>query len=359
MTINNASNKNTLITTVAKNRVNQQTETNFAKEIKLAQTYGANATIMPMGGSTSIFPVPKADILNPNSGTQKPYNPYETRSSPYVPENIQRNDQLMYNMMSRYPNPTKAPKDFILYLSKWLIPEAETRAPAVYALATDYMDQYVLMTESGKLKKGLSKGEKASHNRDGSERPDNGKPPKKPEPKEPYITISDNLTKVNDALKNGTITEWRLLSRIEANAQSPIKKPDTPQKSPQQRAEDFRNQKRAELRPARQKTMQENAKKSLEERYGPKGDLTAKLPKQYITAIREFLAKNNLSLDRMELRYPKTKCNSFNPTDATKMSPQQIQNAKDGFIRRPDGTLGFKIDDEIIPANEVDFTNLQ
>jgi hypothetical protein len=337
------------------NNKNEQKTEDFKTEIKLAQLPSAASmtTIYARPMNPSFAPV---DASNLYPSTPKS-NIYKTRS--IVPEATIQNDQQMYDLMAKHPNPLKAPKDFILYLSKWLNPAAQTRAPAVYALASDYIDKYVLMAEGGKPKKGLSRGEKASHNRDGSKRPDNRKPPKKPEPKEPYITISDNLTKVNDALKNGTITEWRLLSRIEANAQSPIKKPDTPQKSPQQRAEDFRNQKRAELRPARQRTMEENAKKSLEERYGPKGDVTHNIPKKYSTAIREFLAKHSLDLDIMELRYPKTKCNSFNPTDATKMNPQQIQNAKDGFIRRPDGTLGFKINGEIIPANEVDFTNFQ
>ena len=56
--------------------------------------------------------------------------------------------------------------------------------------------------------------------------------------------------------------------------------------------------------------------------------------------------------------YHLTKCNPFNATNATRMTPQEIANARDGFIRLPNGTLGFKLEERIILANEIDFINL-
>jgi hypothetical protein len=300
------------------NNKNEQKTEDFKTEIKLAQLPSA-ASMTPIYArpmNPSFAPV---DASNLYPSTPKS-NIYKTRS--IVPEATIQNDQQMYDLMAKHPNPLKAPKDFILYLSKWLNPAAQTRAPAVYALASDYIDKYVLMAEGGKPKKGLSRGEKANHNRDGSKRPDNRKPPKKPDPKTPTPLKRDQ-------------------SGFPDN---------TADKTPS-------NQTQASV-----KQTATNSNITLTKKYG-KSNHTHSLPNRFNDKIQAWALRNNINWNLIRLGganrgVASIKGNPFKPTDATKMSDSEMLVQKDGFMRYRDGSLWFKKGVIFINATEIDFIKL-
>lgn len=164
----------------------------FSGEVKLAQVAGSTSAVM----IKSAVPVNSVgiplDSKNLTTGLKETSNPYSNKTRSYIPENIQRNDTLVYTMMKRYPNPAKAPKDFILYLSKWFNPQSQKRAPAVYAWAESYLNDYVRMTQNGgDIGRGVTRNRKQYPARSATGGPN--KPPKKDDD-----TTNPVLAKIRD-----------------------------------------------------------------------------------------------------------------------------------------------------------------